>query len=431
MKFQVQAGEFTRSLKPSVDIATKNTKKEFDYAFLLSIQATNEGIIASSYGGTACAISVINDECFGNIKYVCEEAGSVVVNANNFLGYIEAFPSTSIIDISVSNGSVEITSDVSLKKSKKKAKYSMPRENKEIRIPNISNNFDKSININRSVFVDGMKKVNFAIGFEDNQPYYKCQLLEITENKVRFVSGTGGRFAIKDVRGDKIVDCKEDTISFLFPKENIGNIIKIAADSSDEKILIKESEAQMKEIIPAQIIIEFKNTKIIILELDSATKYADMDKFLSYDYPYQISCNMEDWEGKLKGVKNTFNHSFKDLDEIHNTDIVLNTEEDHISIQTRTVMKVLDYIDVDIKKADQVKGKEHYPWFRCNSTYLSEMVEKMEKCGKVIINFEDQESVDSDKKSSRQPVTAIFSEKTNSNKEITENTYMIFATSSI
>jgi hypothetical protein len=80
-------------------------------------------------------------------------------------------------------------------------------------------------------------------------------------------------------------------------------------------------------------------------------------------------------------------------------------------------------------EADYSKGKNHKPWFRCNSEYLIETIQKGYKDGVVIINFDDQAKLDDipkDKPKQMKPVVITYPIKTN--KDGTREKYFVFFT---
>ena len=419
MKFTINAGEFARALKPSLEIATKNTKKEFNAANKITIDANEDGIISSAYGGTASIVSHINDKFF-NINYKCEEEGSVTVDAAVMMDSLLVF-SSSDVNISFSSGQliISLIDDEDIVQP-------VTTFDDNVNVPKIAETFTKEIKINREILIEGISRVSFAIAFEEKHRNYMCLILESSKNKFRFAAGSGSRFAISDTKGDEIGSKSKTQI--IFPKYNISNISKILYDASDKNIIVKYAEADVKNGSPEQIVLELKESGInlCIFAIDPSIKYPNLDAIINFDYPNKIYCDIKDWNMAVAGISATMHI---DSDTIHNTEVVADTEKEVLKIETKTLLKAKN----KVKFIDDTKciTNDPAPWFRCNSLYLKEMISKANKDGEISIHFENQEKLEElpDDEKRMKPILIKFSDNANNPRNTVENFYMFFSCS--
>jgi len=73
-----------------------------------------------------------------------------------------------------------------------------------------------------------------------------------------------------------------------------------------------------------------------------------------------------------------------------------------------------------------IKGEKKQPEFRCNSTYLIEMISRTKQNGNLVISFDDKPE-DTEERS--KPITVAFPENINEVKKTKEHFHIFFATS--
>ena len=420
MKFTINAGEFARALKPSLEIATKNTKKEFNAANKITIDANEDGIIFSAYGGTASIVSNISDKYFGDINYKCVEEGSATVDAVIMMDSLLVF-SSSDVNVSFSSGQliISLIDDEDIVQP-------VTTFDESVNVPKVAENFIKEVIINREILIEGINKVSFAIAFEERQRNYMCLILESSKNKFRFAAGSNSRFAISDTKGENIGNKSKTQI--IFPKYNISNINKILYDASDKNIIIKYAEADVKDGSPEQIVLEFSESGInlCIFAIDPSIKYPNLDAIINFDYPNKIYCDIKDWNMTVAGISATMHI---DSDIIHNTEVTANTEKEFLKVETKTLLKAKNKVKFTDDKKCMTNNPA--PWFRCNSLYLKEMVSKANKDGEIAIYFENQEKLEDlpDDEKRMKPILIKFSDNANNPRNTVENFYMFFSCS--
>jgi hypothetical protein len=420
MEFQINVQEFLAGIQPVVDIATKGVNKDFASAEKITLEATVNGIIATAHNGLAFIRSLINNDKYPNLKYVLQEAGIATVAANTFFGGVNSLRYSPEMKIILKDG--QLVSSVPYYNQQKEEdgeNYQSAVVYKDSVVsPVLAKEFKSEVTVNREIFVDGMEKINFAIGFEENQPYYMCQVFDADVAKATFVSGTGGRFAVKKFvekgeNSQSIVQVKNKT-RIIFPHHSISNITKILGNAASNKIKIKEA-LQTKES-PDQIIIEFNNTILVILGIDAEINYPNYNKILEEtEYPYQVQVKLEDWGYVTEGIDVTYSKEMKANNEIHNSEITAEFDKKRFFVQTHTKDKAGRFVGFEEQKTDgKVKTS-----FRCNSIYLSELISRGYKEGQILVKFKDEKT----------PILVDFPEKTNEMKGVLERFSVLFSTS--
>jgi hypothetical protein len=431
MIFEVDRREFLKAIKPAFEVSKPNVKKEFKYENLLTISAKESNIELLSYNGSYSLIAEINDSIFGSLNYNCKKEGKVTVYANDLIAFVQSLPDTYfMIKVFKESNQLKISATVDKIDGKEKKSLSirsMSIIENEVKVPSMGKVFDKEIEIDREIFVKGMNSVLFAPAFEEKMYSYMCVLFEYIKNKeIRFSAGSGGRFAIKEIKGENIVSKGEGT-SIIFPKPCLSSLVKLLSESNSAFITLKSSEADEKNNIPEQIIVDFDGMKLCIFGMEYLTKYPDLTKVIKHKYSNRIYSNLEEWNSVIRtidGTKHRYNEN------IHNTEIVIEQDDEVIKVTPRTLNFSPTFIDmIDIDNCI-IKGNDL--WFRCNSDYIREMVVQGGKKGKIQINFESQADLNDsqeDNKKQRKPVLVKFEENLDSAKNTVDNFYMFFSTS--
>ena len=426
MKFNVKTSVFAESLLSNVDVATKNADKDFYGADKITFYAEKDRLLAYSHGGKTAFILSISNDTVNDLGYDCEIEGSATILAVNFENSIKGIPPSSILEIEATSKEL-VLSNVRETKGGKSHKESITIcfEDEEVKPPVVAKKFKQEITINREVFINGLNKVKFAIGWAQTMPYYMVEQFEVEDGHARFSAGTGARFAVLDVKGKCIEGEKEKEV-FYFPKDSVDNMVKVLSYSSSEKVTVKYASAQKTGIKhPDQIVIDFEEGKsLILLGLDSSIKYPDMDRVISYNFPHKISSELEDWKYAVASINATFSPDIKAENDIHNTDVKACFDKEYFLVETRSKAKANKSVDFGDKVETSATGKES-PSFRCSTNYLKEMYDAGGKSGEVIIQFEDK--VEGNQK--LRPVFVEFQEKENDLKGITEKLMMFFAVS--
>ena len=290
MIFEVNKEEFVRAIKPAVEVATRNTLKEFKYENLITIKATQDKLVLFAYGGAASIISPISGSNFAAIDYKCEEEGNVTVYADDLFTFVSSTPYEKI-KVTLESNELKILSASKKTTGKKKSSTrSMPTVSDIVKPPNLGEKFSQEIEINREIFINGIDSVLFAPAYEEKMYTYMCMLFEAIEGpeqEVRFSAGTGGRFAIKSTKGKNIVTNHQNA-KIIFPKVNLPTISKLLSEVADSTVTIKCVNVDSKNNIPEQIMVEFGQMVLCLFGVESFTKYPDLTKVINYKYPNMV-----------------------------------------------------------------------------------------------------------------------------------------------
>lgn len=422
MEFKINVSKFITALAPVIDVATKNTVKDFESSFMVSISALDDELNLIAHGGNACIQKSLLNAKIDKLNYECIEEGETVVEAKKLMMSLSSFSPNKDIKISINNSTVSDDDDEDAVGNPGEMEIicdgtevqSLPISKNEVNAPNPAKTFAIELETNREIFIGGMQKVNFSVGIEEYRAKYLCQIFDVSKEGVRFIAGNGARFAINEITGKGIIKTTKKH-RIVFPKYNISNILAALKMANTETITLKEGEGTKDN--SEQIIIEFDDTVITILGIDSNIKkdYADVDRILDFDHPYQFKIDIKEWVYPTKGARATYSDEMKTDSLVHNAEIEVDTKKDRFIIKANTNMKSKRTVKVDtIKSGDDAKVL-----LRCNSLYLAEMVNQGYDSGNIIMRF-----IDKDK-----PVVIDYPELVDGVRDTKEN-YSIFFTTS-
>lgn len=416
MKFKINAGEFVRSLGATLEVATKNTAPGVDTENMITIKSDKNKIIATSYGGSASVTTEISDKYSSELSYECEDVGEATFNADIMAKSLAVFKES---DINVKLESNQLI--LSLYDDEDFVQC-VPTYDSVISLPTIASIFQTEISINREILVDGIKKVQFAVGFAETQRKYLCLILKIMKKGVRFIAGSGGEFAIFDVVGKNISTGKDEIV---FPNLNLSNITAILSDSDAKDIEIRYAEKDDDNNAPAQIVLTFKGSVLCLFKIDSAINYPKMDSILKFDYPNKISSDIIEWKRAVMGVE-AADLGNKGTDKVPNTQVTLDKKNEYLHIETKGELKSKSKIKIE---EDDSVIVDNEPWFKCNSKYLKNITTKCGiDSGDITISFENQQPpAGSDSRSHViKPILVNFPDVPNVGKGVVESFKLFF-----
>lgn len=415
MEFKINVTKFLSSLTPVIDVATKNTVKDFESAFMVSISAMNDELSLVAHGGNACITKNLSNAKIDKLNYECVVEGETVVEATKLVKTFSSYPPNSDVTVSVSTsdstgdglGEVEVVCNGT-------EMQSLPVSKNNVNPPTLAKTFAVELEVNREIFIKGMHKVNFSVGIEEYRPKYLCQVLDVSKDGIRFIAGNGARFAINEITGKGISKTTKKQ-RIVFPKNNISNILNALKSASSETITLKEGEATKDN--SDQIVIEFDDTTLVILGIDINIKkdYADVDRILNYNHPYKFKIDIKEWVYPTKGTRATYSEEVKRDSLVHNAEIEVNTKKDKFIVKADTNMKSKRTVKVETISA----GDDDKIVLTCNSLFLAEMVNQGYDSGNIIMRF-----IDKDK-----PIVIDYPELKDGIRDTTE-TYSIFFTTS-
>ncbi len=419
MKFKINAGEFFESLEDVFEVATKCTAPGVDTENMITIKSDNDKIVATSYGGSASVITKISNDGFAGISYKCEDSGEATFNATIMMKSLQVFKGSDInIELDSNQLVLSLCDDDDFMQC-------VPTYDGSISLPPVADDFTQELSINREILIDGIKKVQFAVGFAETQRKYLCLILRIVKTGVRFIAGSGGEFAISDIAGKSISTGIGEVI---FPHLNLPNITAILSNSPDEKVEIKCAKKDDANNIPAQIVLKLKksNSTICLFKIDSAINYPNIDSVLDFDYPNKIISDILEWKRSIAGI-DAADLGNKGSDKVPNTEVKIDKKNETLRIETKGELKSKSKII--IKEKDSVISDKE-PWFKCNSKYLKNITTKCGiDSGDIIINFENQQL--NGKSHKINPILVNFPDVPNAGKSTIESFKLFFIASTL
>lgn len=429
MKFKVDVKEFTRSLSSIVEVAVRETIKDFPYSGKITLKARDKEIEAVSFSGTASIVSIISDKDFGEIRYSCETEGEVTVKAVEFLDYLSSFPAQTII-VEKDGNALSMT----LEDDKEYVRTMNVFDNSVIPIAE-AKEFTQEISIRRETLINGLNKVNFAISDEDTLPLYHCIALKVDSDMAMFSAGNGGRFAMQIFEGNGRPKSNHE-IDLKFPKEHIPTLKSVLQNTNESEIIIKYAVDDDENNIPEQMVLFMGNSTVRIKDVGRFRGYPDTSIVLKNKYSNKIVCDLKDWQLSMKAILTNFKNN---VGEIHNSEVVIDEETQRAYAKSKTALKIKTPIPIDVDKSILHGDKV---WFCSNSKYLDDMAKQFSKNGEIEIGFESQQEieglnqdVDDDEKKIRKfkkkPVLVKYPEKDDGANDVLEKFYIFFVVSSM
>lgn len=415
MKFVVNIGKLRESLEPVETIATKNVLKDFDRAEKLTLKAEDDSVVALSFGG-ACAIAAqVSNSTKDDLEYDCEESGVITVNAKDFMNCLRSFaPNEKVIVSSTDKdgGAVKMV----LERDKRQTQ-GCPLLQEHISMPGIASSFSLDVEVDKEIFLQGMNKVNFAIGYQDTRPIYLNQLVDVEKDKMTFIAGTGGKFAYDTIEGKSLTNSiKKERL--IFPKKCVELLMGILKKVPSDIISIKEGQAENAN--KHQLCISFDIYTMIALGVDVniKKKYAQgkIEKIVNYEHPNSIEVDLQDWIYPTKGIRTTYGQDMQSQGEIiHSVEMNADYKENcfHLKVdQPLSSSRVINFKNV-VSRADDDVVELYY-----NSTYMEDILKRPYSNGDIRFRFKDNSS----------PIVVDFPELTNDARGTIEKFVMFFAT---
>lgn len=154
MKFSIKQSELNRGLEPVVMVSTTAGANEDNNLGWITIEASQNALIASAYNGKAAIVNKITEHySFGEVGV------PVTVNTTELMSTVSSFSPDEILDFSVTEN--EIT--ISLQSDPEQIQ-TLPFNNNVIAVPKFATAFTKQVHLNREHFSKAVNKVASAVG---------------------------------------------------------------------------------------------------------------------------------------------------------------------------------------------------------------------------------------------------------------------------
>lgn len=407
MKFNVRVKEFIKGVEPALSVATKGTVHNYQMAGLVTVEAIKEGIFLYGCGGR---MSIKNElskkyEDENDLNFACVTPGRFTVKAVDIKATLASFAPTDII-------SVELRTDSTAKQDDKSADASSEEESEEkddgvaaqlaagqevvctlladqtgeqfqtmpcfqehIAMPQYVIDFmedKKKLNdafkIRRDLFVYASNKILFARGFEEGKESYMYWVIRAKQNSLRFVAGSGARFAILDVDGDDISNVKkEKNVNLLIPNEQTQPILDIVSGSMSEMLNFI--------CIDKWMIIECGTFVAAISNYESDITWPDENTFLTRKNSMVFTTKISDWANVVRGIVATYDQDMKKQHDVHYATLDINLGKKELATKTDGMMKSSRKIPIKgTKVIDDSASKDGKMLFTCVSKYIAEAI---------------------------------------------------------
>lgn len=381
MKFTVEVSGLLAAVDPILDVATKHTMKDFVGTGKINIES-DKTLRFSAFNGLMSATKEVSDIDAAEMSYACETYGEICVPAKEFYNAVQSFASGSLLEIEVKekDGIVEML--LSPQNDPDQIQTVLCQLDL-VELPEAADTFTKQLEMNRGMFVYGVGKIDFAIGYEEQREQYLYWVLRAKKDSARFVAGTGGMFAILDMESKDLIQSKED-VDFLFPKEQTAVLQKIlSSHSKADKITIEESDPNSKS--PFQLVITSGSIKMTIVAMNPNIRWVNEEDFLQAKYGFKTIMKVKDWDYAGRGIIATFDDELRREKKPHKAIVDFDFKKDFVKVETHGSMRSKR----KVKLVDSVSSKDACR-FACDSTYLGQIAQKApDDCGNVQIELND------------------------------------------
>jgi len=352
MQFIVQSGTFLKAISPVIEVACKSVDKTFDSAFKLTIDASEKGITATSFGGKVAIDADISEFTVEDLNYKFISKGKITVNAQKLSAALASFDFEEEVVFNVKNIENSGKDLYILKLSDKEEYQTLSCFIDDVIVPAKATKFIKKMTISRNTFLSSVKRVYFAIGFEADMARYMHWVLRTDKDKISFAAGSGARFAILELRGKNIAQVTPEKSTFLFPKDHTNILVNVLSSSSQDDIIISQSDAS-EEKVPYQIVVNLGLYNVTLVGMNASIKWIDESKLLNVDYDYKVITKISDWAYVGKAVLATVDDQLKQERRPHKAFFNFDMKKNVLVVKTSDSMK--SHRKVNIVSSD-VKG---------------------------------------------------------------------------
>ena len=353
MMFECRVSGLISGLSPIAEVATHAIIKDYSGLDKINLSVKDDCLMVSAFNGRVSAVNEISEITANDLEYKSTSNGDVTVGAKNLISALESFSQEELLVIKlnkVDGGGQEL---VISKKSDSDEYQTLPCYDKKVTIPEQATEYGIELTVDKDIFVASFQKIKFAIGFEDNNPKYLHYVLFVdsNNNQMRYVAGTGGRFAVLDIETKTLFQLQnKKNAEFLFPKESLLAIHKILHSIECEKIIISKTKANEKN---AQMLFTVGSVKIIFIELDKSITYPDVADIIDVeDISNKFIMSIDDWALIGKGIAATYDEDMKKESRIHRASIKTTDNGETFIVESNDIMKAsrkINIIDKEVK----------------------------------------------------------------------------------
>jgi hypothetical protein len=193
-------------------------------------------------------------------------------------------------------------------------------------------------------------------------------------------------------------------------------------------VVISHYLADAKMSTARQLTIECDGSMMAIYNMELYTDYPSMDRILKDNYSNSIYSDVQSWKYAVAGSLIT---KGSDASRIHNTEVKVDKKKNRLVVESKTTHK--SKTPIGIVSAKDTMMADQNLWFRCNTDFFKDMVEKSTiKSGNILMNFESQENLasltdENEIKKKMKPILVSYPDDSNDSCE--EQFYMFFTVS--
>jgi len=385
MKFRSKASGLKSSLEPVALVAMKGTQKDFTDAKKITLDAQQGSLLASAFGGNMSIRSEINNVNNPESQYSNEIEGKVTVHAQELIEALDSMPpsETLIVELrSINDSAKELVFTMGSDEEQFQTISCFPAD---VDMPPRYEKEIASAKVNRLIFADCLKRIGFAFGEEDYFPQYFYWRTKLNKNEIRFIAGTGARFAMTNFTGDGIVETGKE-MAFILHKTIMGVMSDLLNISNDDLVSIKQVNQPQGD---AQRVLLLMGCHEVCVEMVSSQDAEAWDSVnekgvIGGDKAATIVFEKSDLDLAVKGIIATYTEDMKKQNQTHVADAHIDIDKKCLYLKTNTRLKSqrkLSILDGNYKEGDNVFD------FSCASRYLGEFSRNYRSGGRVQMEF--------------------------------------------
>ena len=385
--FKINVKGLLAGVAPAAVVASTSVKKECPSANHVSLEATQECLFVNANGGRVSIRNPIPYETTFVTDYFFKESGSVTVRAADLNSVLDSFNADEVLVVEVGEGEKPPLADDAKEEDRKawelitgQVLRLVPQSDPEqyqtlpilsipISVQSVDGAAEQQVTLPRTAFTRALSRILFARGVEEKREKFMYWKLHAEGQTTRFIAGPGGMFAIDDLRGPNITDCKEPT-DLLIPNEPSDVVQKVFADSAYPNVTIKHFGNRLS--------FEAENLRVVCVGLNPNIQWPDENLILSRTNLYKFTIAAADLDLAVKGIVATNSDEAKKRDPVHAVKLSFDVEKKLLSLfSDRSTKKALRKVKVaDAWVAD---NQPNEVVFKCNVKFIADAVKNAEK----------------------------------------------------
>lgn len=412
MKFKAKVRGLLAGLEPAITVSTKGTSKDYRLAHFITLNISEDGILVSADGGRMSVTSRLDALNQNTLGFECLTPGSVTIRALDIRKMLQSFnpedeilfelrassgadteadadqddsPKTPVPDREGMNEQENQTLDASSEMvDGDKEQESILDSGHEVACTLLSDetelqtlpcavfsiestlqepvNPDSELKIRRDVFVSAANRIAFAQGYQEFRPAYLYWVIRAGKNSVRFVAGSGGRFAVLDVNGDNITNATKRQ-NILVPNWVTPAMVDVFGKMAGDYMSFYAGERQ--------IVIRCGQIEAVISQIDPNIKWPDENLLLNRSNKLKFTTRLGNWMNAVKGISATYSEDIKKQRHVHTASITCDPKTKMLHAKSNDQLKSNRKVSID----DVWSSNGSSPFtFKCVSQYLGEAI---------------------------------------------------------